>query len=156
MRKKIQVELNVARAGDASDFSCSIGIASDNLGFNFNDLYKLCDDALYEAKARGKAQYALWFSDSLRDTGDKKIAYILSDKQDLRQKAEEDAGEDYYCMAGEETTRALNEISLYQEKLGKIYIDYKMPDIKEEQLRKYMESRPVFSKTPVKDVAGLV
>ena len=154
--KKIQLELNVARAGDAENFSCSIGIAFDNLGFNFNALYKLCDDALYEAKARGKAQYALWFSDWLRNTGDKKVAYILTDKQDLRKKAAEDAGEDYYCMAGEETTRALNEISLYQEKLGMIYMDYKMPDIKEEQLRKYMESRPIFSKTPVKDVGELV
>lgn len=153
--KKIQLELNVARAGDAGNFSCSIGIASDNIGFNFNDLYKLSDDALYEAKARGKAQYALWFSDRLRNTGDKKIAYILTDKQDLRQKAAEDAGDDYYCMTGEETTRALNEISLYQERLGVIYMDYKMTDIKGEQLRKYMESRPVFSKTPVKDVEGL-
>lgn len=154
--KKIQLELNVARAGDAGDFSCSIGIAFDNIGSNFNALYKLCDDALYEAKARGKAQYALWFSDKLRNTGDKKIAYILTDKQDLRKKAAEDAGNNYYCMTGEETSKALNEISLYQEKLGMIYMDYKMPDIKDEQLRKYMESRPVFSKTPVKDVGELV
>ena len=153
--KKLQLELNVARVGDAGDFSCSIGIAFDNIGTNFKELYKLCDDALYEAKARGKAQYALWFSDRLRNTGNKKIAYILTDKQDLRKKALEDAGDDYYCMTGEETTKALNEISLYQEKLGIIYIDYKMPDIKEEQLRKYIESRPVFSKTPVKDVEEL-
>ena len=50
----------------------------------------------------------------------------------------------------------MNEISLYQEKLGMIYMDYKMSDIKEEQLRKYMESRPVFSKIPVKDIEELV
>ena len=154
--KKIQLELNVARAGDAGNFSCSIGIAVDNIGFNFKDLYKLSDDALYEAKARGKAQYVLWFSEWLRNTGDKKVAYILTDKQNLRNKAAEDAGDDYCCVTGDETTRALNEISLYQGKLGMIYMDYKMSDIKEEQLRKYMESRPVFSKIPVKDIEELV
>ena len=56
-------------------------------------------------------------------------------------------------MESEKASKALNEISLYQQYLESVFFDYNMPDMSESVLRKYMNSRPVFSQIPVHDVA---
>lgn len=48
--------------GKAGPFSCSIGIGTDSTGYDFGELYKLADKALYEAKERGKACYVRYNS----------------------------------------------------------------------------------------------
>lgn len=53
----IERELQTTQIGEAGGFSCSIGVAIDRSRFNFDELYLFADDALYEAKERGKATF---------------------------------------------------------------------------------------------------
>jgi diguanylate cyclase (GGDEF)-like protein len=53
----IEWELQSASVGDARGFSCSMGVAVDRACFRFEELYLFADDALYEAKERGKATF---------------------------------------------------------------------------------------------------
>lgn len=57
--RNIQHELRVARCGDAAGFSCSIGICEDTRANSFDDMYKIADSALYDAKENGKACHVL-------------------------------------------------------------------------------------------------
>ena len=53
---EVQHELYNLRVYSATHFSCSIGIGTDSTGkYNFGELYKLADKALYQAKENGKA-----------------------------------------------------------------------------------------------------
>lgn len=52
---KIQHELRVAKVGDAAGFSCSIGVCEDKNARTFEEMYKIADSALYDAKENGKA-----------------------------------------------------------------------------------------------------
>lgn len=51
----IQHTLRTMKIGDAGPFSCSIGIAIDTKGADFQTLYNTADAALYQAKENGKA-----------------------------------------------------------------------------------------------------
>ena len=53
--RKIQHELRVAKVGEAAGFSCSIGICEDTRARSFEEMYKIADSALYDAKENGKA-----------------------------------------------------------------------------------------------------
>ena len=53
--RMIQHDLRIAKLGDAAGFSCSIGICEDKNAHTFEEMYKIADSALYEAKKRGKA-----------------------------------------------------------------------------------------------------
>ena len=55
-------ELNILKVGEAGPFSCSIGIGTDDTGYDFQKLYLLADSALYESKERGKACYVRFSS----------------------------------------------------------------------------------------------
>ncbi|MBO4912908.1 MAG: diguanylate cyclase [Butyrivibrio sp.] len=59
--RKIQHDLRIAKIGDASGFSCSIGICEDTKAHTFEELYKIADSALYEAKKNGKACHVVKF-----------------------------------------------------------------------------------------------
>ncbi|MBR1635489.1 MAG: GGDEF domain-containing protein [Lachnospiraceae bacterium] len=148
----IQHELYISKVGDAGGFSCSIGVAVNHAGFDFKSIYRLADDALYEAKARGKAQYIQWFSQEIKKP-DKTIVYIATPDKQLRSRIKKVLGDGYLFMESEKASKALNEISLYQQYLESVFFDYNMPDMSESVLRKYMNSRPVFSQIPVHDVA---
>ena len=60
--QEVQQELNSLKLGDAGPFSCSIGIGTDETGYDFPKLYQLADSALYEAKKRGKACFVRYSS----------------------------------------------------------------------------------------------
>ncbi len=53
--RDILARLRELRLGEATGFSCSIGIGTGTGPCGFQTLYELADKALYEAKARGKA-----------------------------------------------------------------------------------------------------
>ena len=148
----IQHELNISKIGEAGGFSCSIGVAEDIAGFKFDALYKLADDALYEAKARGKKQFVIWQTHDIQ-IPDKTIVYIATPDTGLREKIKKVLGHEYVYMESETASKALNEISLYQEYLESVFFDYNMPDMPEEILHKYINSRPIFSRVPMHDVA---
>lgn len=53
--ENIQHTLRTMKIGEAGPFSCSIGIAIDSKGSDFQTLYNTADAALYQAKENGKA-----------------------------------------------------------------------------------------------------
>ena len=147
----IEHELNVSRIGEAGGFSCSIGVVTDEKGFTFNELYLLADDALYEAKARGKKQFVLWKSRRISPPS-KKIIYIASPDESLMERVKAVYGSRYSYIQEGRATVALNEISLYQKYLDTVLFDYINLDMDEAVLRLYINSRPIFAKIPVCDV----
>lgn len=147
----VEHELNVSHIGDAKGFSCSIGVVEDICGFSFDEMYMLADDALYEAKARGKKQFVKWESRKI-DKPRKKIVYIVSKDDSLKERVHKSFGEKYDYIQEGEATRALNEISLYQRYLDTVFFDYRNLDMEESVLRLYINSRPIFAKVPVCDV----
>ena len=147
----IEHELNVSRIGEAGGFSCSIGVVTDEKGFTFNELYLLADDALYEAKARGKKQFVLWKSLRISPPS-KKIIYIASPDESLMERVKAAYGSRYTYIQEGRATVALNEISLYQKYLDTVLFDYINLDMDEAVLRLYINSRPIFAKIPVCDV----
>ncbi|MBR1628537.1 MAG: GGDEF domain-containing protein [Lachnospiraceae bacterium] len=147
----VQHELNIMRVGEAGQFSASIGIITDSLGKGFKQLYRLADDALYEAKARGKKQYVLWESKEITPPT-KMAVYIATTDQKCAEKVKRTLGSKYEFFESDSARVALNEISLYQDYLESIFFDYSLPDISEDILRKYINSRPLFSQIPVHDI----
>ncbi len=147
----IQHDLYISKFGEAGGFSCSIGVAIDQAGFGFKDIYRVADDALYEAKARGKACFITWYTQRIT-VPQKKIVYIASPDPKLRNKIKLVLRDYYTYMESTTASKALNEISIYQEYLESIYFDYKMPDMEESVLRRYINSRPIFSKIPLHDI----
>lgn len=123
----------------------------DNAGFDFKNMYRLADDALYEAKARGKAQHIIWQSQRVIKP-EKNIIYLASPDMSVRDRIRNVMGSDYIYMEASVASKALNEISLYQEYLESVFFDYNMPDMEERVLRRYINSRPIFSQIPVHDV----
>ena len=149
----VEHELNVSKIGEAGGFSCSIGVVKDTAGFDFDGLYKLADDALYEAKARGKAQFVKWESRKVKEPA-KPIVYIATPDKAICDRIKAACGPEMYSyMESSVASVALNEISLYQDFLESVFFDYNMPDMDEDVLHKYMNSRPIFAQIPVHDVA---
>ncbi len=146
--------LNHLKVESASGFSCSIGVVVDDAGSHFEELYQLADDALYEAKARGKAQFIEWRSHPV-ETPEQKTVLIATHDADRRRQVRQRLGEGYFYLEAEEATKALNEISLYRRCLKDVYIDFSMPDITEQALKDYIRSRPIFGEIEVHDVGEL-
>lgn len=148
----ILMDLATARFGEAKGFSCSIGVAMDPEGYSFEGLYHTADDALYEAKARGKAQYVLWTTKKIVPT-EKRAIYIASPEKARRDAIKKICGQEYVYYEGETGMQSFNDISLLGERhLESVYFDFSQPDISEEQIREYMKSRPLYAVVPVHDV----
>ena len=147
----VLMELATARFGDAKGFTCSIGVAIDPQGYSFERLYQVCDDALYEAKARGKAQYIIWSTKHIVPQTNR-IIYISSPVKEHREAVKKICGSDYIFIEGKTATESFNDISLYGEKLEAIYFDFDQPGITVSQIREYMNSRPLYTTVPVHDI----
>lgn len=52
-------EFKTTKIDDVSGLTCSIGIVEDTWGRNFTQLYHAADEALYKAKAGGKAKFCI-------------------------------------------------------------------------------------------------
>ena len=50
-------ELRIGKYNEAAGITCSIGVVEATENYTFEELYKLTDDALYEAKRYGKDRY---------------------------------------------------------------------------------------------------
>ena len=50
-------ELKVLHCGEAGGFSCSIGVCENNSGSDFDDMYRIADEALFEVKEAGRAGF---------------------------------------------------------------------------------------------------
>ncbi len=149
--EEVQHQLNIIKIGNAGQFSASIGIIEDSLGMNFKELYRLADDALYEAKARGKKCHVRWVSKKIIPP-EKKAIYICTKDKSKAERIKEVLGNEYAYLETSSTTMALNEISLYQDYLESIFFDYTSNDVSEEVLHKYINSRPLFAQIPVHDI----
>ncbi len=137
--------------GEASGFSCSIGVVIDSASSPFDELYRLADDALYEAKARGKARYVKWRSRPIA-APEKDVIFIATPNGAYSEQIRRLYGDGFLYLEAGEATAALNEISLYRRYVKRIFIDYTMPDITEAALKEYIRSRPLFGEIPVHDV----
>ena len=144
-------ELGTFRSGSAGGFSCSIGIAYTTDRYTFKELYLVADDALYEAKSRGKAQYIFWKARQVPKPG-RMTVFLASPDENLRNAIKKTVGEKYLYIEASDATTALNEISLYGEYLESVYLDFDMPGITREQLKAYLASRQLFKKLPVHDI----
>ncbi|MBQ7676644.1 MAG: diguanylate cyclase [Lachnospiraceae bacterium] len=148
---QVEMDLATSHFGNAKGFTCSIGVVMDRLGFSFDNLYRLADDALYEAKARGKACYVLWQSKRIIPP-DRLAIYIATANRKKADRIRSICGNGYIYYSSNEISKALNEISLYGESLETVFLDYEMGGMTKEQIEAYMASRPLFQTLPVHDI----
>lgn len=57
--RSIMHEFKISTIDEVSGLTCSIGIVEDTQGYNFEELYHKADEALYRAKAGGKARFCM-------------------------------------------------------------------------------------------------
>ncbi len=144
--------LRELKVGDAGGFSCSIGVVIDDMNIGtFDELYQLCDDALYEAKARGKARHIRWYTKPILPL-ERDAVMIVTDNDDHARRIREMYQGEYDCIVVSDATSALNEISLYRKYVKHIYFDYSMPEIAEQVVKEYIETRPMFADITVNEV----
>ncbi|MBQ9458590.1 MAG: diguanylate cyclase [Oscillospiraceae bacterium] len=150
---RINALLRMLRAGNAVGFSCSIGIVSDRIGASFEELYRLADDALYEAKAMGKARTVQWYTRRPLLPMLPTVFVMTRDAEKLEALRARLEGR-YACISASGTTASLNDISLYKKYLRAVVVDYAMSDFPDGALRDYVGSSPLFSGLKVYDIDG--
>lgn len=114
--------------GEATHFSCSIGVVIDSARQEFDSMYQHADDALYVAKAKGKACFVKWHSHEVEHT-DKKVIYVITRDKRLYPMIQETYGDKYQYVEMKEAERALIDIGLYQDYLSSVFIDYDSLDM---------------------------
>jgi len=150
---RINAALHLMKVQDAEGFSCSIGVVTDHTGRSFDELYRLADDALYEAKARGKAQAVMWSSHAV-EPPEKSAVFLMTADPALRERLKSWLNPQYVCLEAGQATEALNEISLYRDYLKAVYVDFAIPGIHPAALRAYIHSRPMFTEISVFNAAA--
>ncbi|MBO4914571.1 MAG: diguanylate cyclase [Oscillospiraceae bacterium] len=148
---RINTMLRMMKAGNREGFSCSIGIVADRIGVPFEELYRLADNALYEAKALGKARTVEWYTRRIVLPELPPVYVISRDEKVISDVAERVKGR-YACMSAGGATQALNDICLYRKFIKAVYVDYSTSDIPEDALRYIVSSSPLFSGMTVFDV----
>lgn len=85
--EEICVAFRYAYAGEKADYkiSCSVGVAFSVTGDTYDTLFRRADTALYEAKARGKDQYAIYSHEM--------DAKAIAAPNDIHQTDDRDTGE---------------------------------------------------------------
>ena len=154
--ERINQMLAETQIGEAKGFSCSIGVL---MGINgtknandFIELYELTDDALYEAKARGKARHIKWYAKNF-EPPEKDMIVIVSDNEERKAKIIKKYGDGFIYHSVTDAQSALNEISLYKNYIKHIYMDYSMPDITETIIKEYIRTRPIFDSIEVNEIS---
>ena len=151
----IEQRLKNLAVGEAVGFSCSIGVIIDRPGRDFDFLYQHADDALYVAKAKGKACFVKWQSHDI-DPQDKKVIFIITENRDLYPMIQETYGDGYRYVEIKDAERALGEISFYQDYVQTVLIDYEKATLSREVLQEYITSRPIFQEVSVLDIREVV
>ena len=149
---RIKKAMSEFQYGDLTGISCSIGVVVDNECMcSFDELYRLGDDALYEAKARGKARFIKWNTKSIVHP-EKDLIVVVSESDNFKNMIREKYGDsyDYHVVSSAETV--LNEISLYRNYVKRVFFDFSMPDVTEEVIMEYMKSRPMYASLSINDV----
>ena len=148
---KINSVLKGLEYADVTGLSCSIGVVIDNDRISqFDELYQLADDALYEAKARGKAQFIKWHVKPIEKPS-KDLAVIVSNNKEFIKAIKKKYGKEYEYYEVSSANTVLNEISLYRDYVKRVFFDFSMEDITEEVIMEYIKSRPMFASVSVND-----
>ena len=148
---RINSVLREYRYGGVAGLSCSIGVVVDNDCIStFEDLYELADDALYEAKARGKARFVRWHALPINHP-EKDMIIIVSSNEKFKASIRSKYGDEYAYYELNTAETVLNEISLYKQYVKKVFFDFSMPDITEKIIMEYIKSRPMFASISINE-----
>jgi diguanylate cyclase (GGDEF) domain len=134
---------------DVTGLSCSIGVVVDNENTStFDELYMLADDALYEAKVKGKARFTKWHTMPINKP-EKDMIIIVSKDEEFIRKIKDKYGDKYEYYEASSSDTVLNEISLYRNYVKRVFFDFDMPDIAEDVIMEYIKARPMFASVSV-------
>ncbi|NCC43491.1 MAG: diguanylate cyclase [Clostridia bacterium] len=131
--------------------SCSIGISFlKGETASYERVFQIADTALYEAKASGKAKYAMHaVNETYALKGDKPLMLIADDNEINREILKLALQSDYEIVEADTGSRTLEQIGRFQEKLAIVLLDLVMPDGDGYQVLKYMKNRRNIEDIPV-------
>ena len=122
--------------------SCSIGAAyCAGERATFDELFRLADDALYEAKAFGKGRHVLHVYQKLPVSG-KKYLLIADDSEAARASLAALFEDQYQIIQAADGVQALSCLSQYGPRLSLLLLDLMMPGLDGYAVLRYLRGRP--------------
>ncbi len=148
--RRIQKSLASITVDGGWTFTCSIGVVIDTHGHEFDSIFAMADDALYECKIRGRDCFSEWYTYQL-DFADDKPLIILCTAQSHEGLNETLAvlKQHYNILYAENGNEVLNISSQYRQQLALILLDMDVTKISATDVLTYIKQRPTFSHIPV-------
>ncbi len=130
-------------------FSCSIGVAVSDGNMLYHNIFKMADDALYEAKTFGKGRHVVHISRNINSIKDKKIMIIADDEESIRTALKLEFQEEYEVVETKDGNEVLSILSEYENRVEIVLLDLYMPDTDGYEVLKYMKSRRKYEDIPI-------
>ena len=144
--RRIQKNVAEIEVDGGWTFTCSLGIVIDTHGKDFDSIFALADDALYECKIRGRDCFTEWYTYDL-SIDESKPLIILSTNQhreDVEQ-VSDFLRNKYNVLYAETGNEILNLSSQYLKSLKVIILDMAIDKIPPDLVLSYIRQRPNFS-----------
>ncbi len=127
-------------------FTCSLGIVIDTYNHDFNTIFSMADDALYECKIRGRDCFSEWYTYNY-DYSDGRPLIIISasNGEPTILKVHEKLSENYNVVYAHSGNEVLSLASQYLKKAALILLDMEITRIPAIEVLTYINQRPNFS-----------
>ena len=144
--RRIQKSVADIKVDGGWPFTCSIGIVIDKYYHDFETIFAMADDALYECKIRGRDCFSEWFTYNFEYNNDRPLViisyaigqpHILEYGQTLKN--------DYNVVYAETGNEVLNLASQYNEAAAVLVLDMTLQKIPAAQVLEYIKQRPHFA-----------
>lgn len=153
--EKIIEELSKIDVEDGWSFSCSIGVyIVGKERAEFEEIYKLADDTLYEAKLLGKNGYQIHFQKNIQFETNHKIMMIVDDEESERAIISECFKDEYEIVEATDGSDVVNLLSQYRRRVAIVLLDLYMPKVDGYQILNYMKARDGYKNIPVIVITG--
>ncbi len=130
--------------------SCSIGCAIANQEFiPYDDLFRLADDALYEAKYFGRNRYMIHVPEMIHLNPMTKYILVVDDDFSSRAIITETFQDEYHIIEASNGQQALNILSHHTSQIALVLLDIYMPDMNGLDVLRFMKSRSHTQRIPV-------
>ena len=130
--------------------TCSIGAAlCEEGGLSFEELFRIADDALYEAKFRGKGRCIIYTVGGLEETvpvkSQKPLVFVAGERQDEQKELQKCLEPDFSVLTAGWDSRMMSLLSRYQEQVALLVLSsaHSETSLEYRKLRQRLQNVPV-------------
>ena len=147
--ENVRTRMEKIRVGNIRDLQCSIGAVVDPGMDGYESMYKVAEDALYEAKLMGRGSYVKWaFPHTEVDTERAAVVlYALDTVEYKLLKAR--IAEKYRVLEAHSGNEILSLLSHHMEQIALVGLWWYAEDIRAEDILVFIRSRLKFASIPV-------